>query len=39
MVCENTGADWLPFKHFLDIKSSEAKQGGKVSREALWEKP
>ena len=36
MVCENVGADWLPFRPFIDIKASEAKQGGKVSREALW---
>jgi len=35
-VCENVGADWLPFRHFLDIKASEAKHGGKVSREAIW---
>jgi hypothetical protein len=37
-VCENDGADWLPFQHFRDIKASEAKQGGKVSREAIWQK-
>lgn len=37
-VCENTGADWLPFQHFRDIKASEAKHGGKVSREAIWQK-
>lgn len=36
MVCENVGAEWLPFRPFIDIKASEAKQGGKVSREALW---
>jgi len=36
MVCENVGADWLPFRPFIDIKVSEAKQGGKVSREAIW---
>lgn len=36
IVCENTGATWLPFQHFLDIKASEAKMGGKVSREAIY---
>jgi len=36
MVCENVGADWLPFRPFIDIKGSEAKHGGKVSREAIW---
>lgn len=36
VVCENTGADWLPFRHHLDMKASEARHGGKVSREAIW---
>ena len=36
MVCENVGADWLPFQPFIDIKASEAKHGGKVSKEAIW---
>jgi hypothetical protein len=36
MVCENVGATWLPFRHWRDIKGSEAKHGGKVSREAIW---
>ena len=36
IVCENVGADWLPFQPFIDIKASEARQGGKVSREAIW---
>lgn len=36
MVCENDGADWLPFKPFLAAKGLEGKHGGKVSMEALW---
>jgi len=36
IVCENVGADWLPFRPYIDIKASEAKSGGKVSREAIW---
>ena len=34
IVCENDGADWLPFKHFRDLKTSDP--GGRVSREATW---
>jgi hypothetical protein len=36
MVCENVGAEWLPFTPFRDIKANESRRGGKVSREALW---
>lgn len=36
IVCENTGADWLPFVHFMDAKATESRTGGKVSREAIW---
>jgi len=36
IVCENVGAEWLPFRPWRDIKASEAKHGGKVSREAIW---
>jgi len=35
-VCENVGADWLPFQPWKDIKASEARHGGKVSHEAIW---
>jgi hypothetical protein len=38
MVCENEGATWLPFKPFRSIKGNESRNGGKVSREALWTK-
>jgi hypothetical protein len=36
MVCENEGADWLPFSPFRTIKASPAKHGGKKSAEVLW---
>lgn len=41
MVCENVGADWLPFRHFADMKSNTAnnKRAGRsdnVSAEAIW---
>jgi site-specific DNA-adenine methylase len=39
IVCENAGADWLPFKSFKDIKSSgRRKDGVKVSKEVMWTK-
>ena len=31
MVCENTGADWLPFIHLASIKSTKGQ-----SKEAIW---
>lgn len=37
MVCENEGADWLPFRPFIVIKSTEGKNGKAKSREAIWE--
>lgn len=36
IVCENEGADWLPFRPFRAIKASEAKNGGRFSLEAIW---
>ena len=36
IVCENTGASWLPFKHFDDAKANESKSGSKISREAIY---
>lgn len=36
MVCENTGADWLPFRPFMAIKSTSGRQRTGVSDEALW---
>jgi hypothetical protein len=35
IVCENTGATWLPFEHLHDAKAT--RNGGRgVSREAVW---
>jgi len=36
IVCEQVGADWLPFRPWRDVKASEAKYGGKISHEAIW---
>lgn len=36
MVCENDGADWLPFVPFRKCKANEGRNGGKVSAEAIW---
>ena len=36
MVCENVGADWLPFQPFLDVQARGAGHDGRVSHEALW---
>jgi hypothetical protein len=37
IVCENTGADWLPFRHFADIKAMQSGRGGKrTSAEAIY---
>jgi hypothetical protein len=36
IVCENQGADWLPFRPFRTIKGLEGKRGGKKSEEVIW---
>ena len=36
IVCENDGADWLPFTPHLAAKANESRTGGKVSLEAIW---
>lgn len=36
LVCENEGADWLPFRFFKHCKSMEGPRGKAVSREVLW---
>jgi len=36
IVCENEGADWLPFGRAFGTKANESKHGGKVSREVVW---
>lgn len=36
MVCENEGADWLPFRSLARIKSNEGKHGKGRSSEVVW---
>lgn len=36
MVCENTGADWLPFRHLADVKSTHRPGKSDKSAEAIW---
>ena len=36
IVCEQGGADWLPFEHFLDIKTMEGSRGKKRGEEVIW---
>ena len=36
IVCEQRGADWLPFRPFLTAKANESKHGGKKSHEVIW---
>lgn len=36
IACENTGADWLPFQHFMTAKSNEGGNGKGKSHEAIW---
>jgi hypothetical protein len=36
MVCENAGANWLPFRPLAAIKANESKHGGKRSQEVIW---
>ena len=36
IVCENVGADWLPFKPHRVVKGLEGRNGGKQSHEAIW---
>lgn len=37
-VCENTGADWLPFEHLCGVVSTRGRKSGAVSKEAVWRK-
>lgn len=37
-VCENVGANWLPFKPLYSVVSSRGKVNGKMSHEAVWQK-
>lgn len=35
-VCEQSGADWLPFRHHRVAKALEGKYGSKTSFESIW---
>lgn len=35
-VCENEGADWLPFSPLCEIVSSRGRRDGHRSKEAVW---
>jgi len=37
MVCEQWGANWLPFKPFRTIKTNPSSRGKASSAEALWQ--
>jgi hypothetical protein len=37
-VCENVGAEWLPFSPLYEVVSSRGRRDGTVSQEALWRK-
>jgi hypothetical protein len=36
VVCEQDGAEWLPFIPFRTIKALEGKKGAKQSKEVVW---
>jgi len=36
MVCENRGANWLPFKSFAKIKANSSSGDTSYSKEVLW---
>lgn len=38
MVCENEGADWLPFSHFHTQTGSTYKGVRRLSKEVMWSK-
>lgn len=37
MVCEQEGANWLPFQFFHLAKANESVNGGKVCAEVVWQ--
>jgi len=37
-VCENDGADWLPFQTLCEVVSSRGRRDGKRSAEVVWRK-
>ena len=36
MVCENQGADWLPFRRLATVKGNDGKRRSGRSREVVW---
>lgn len=36
IVCENVGADWLPFRPWREIQANSSRCGHKTSAEAIW---
>jgi site-specific DNA-adenine methylase len=36
IVCENTGADWLPFEHLATIRGTNHPSRTGISHEAMW---
>lgn len=38
-VCENVGADWLPFEKLCEVTTSRGRRSGVRSAEAVWRKP
>jgi site-specific DNA-adenine methylase len=36
IVCENEGADWLPFERFHDAKANQSNNVGRKSSEVMW---
>lgn len=38
IVCENEGADWLPFEYFAEIQGAPGKVRTGVSNEVIWAK-
>lgn len=37
IVCEQSGADWLPFEPFVTIKATPGKRGKSYSKEVIWQ--
>ena len=36
IVCENCGADWLPFEPFMEAKANLSSGHNRVTKEAIW---
>jgi hypothetical protein len=37
IVCENEGADWLPFEPFRTARANSSRGKGRTSREVVWQ--